>query len=308
MSNRVEKQLRNFLEARWLRPEGALFGTLKSRSMDRVEFKSPSVDICCGDGSLMFQHLGGEFEFDYDLYRETKARDFKHDQFIDIYDCDREITPPIRRAPDQVIDFATDWKQELLHKASRLGVYKEMVLHDNNILPLPFENEQMETVFSTSLYWTENNEALLSDIHRILRPGGRLATTVMTPLLLNTLDRLQPILSPKAISILDRSRSTTMRGGADAASWERMLKNAGFKVEHMESVFPTENLIDVWNIGLRPVSHLLIQMSDELTDQRRTEIKEEWIEIFYELLLPLVTLPNICPLDKAPYLMIVASK
>ncbi len=308
MSNRVEKQLRNFLEARWLRPEGALFGTLKSRSMDRIEFKSPSVDISCGEGSLMFQHLGGEFEFDYDMYRETKARDFKHDQFIDIYDCDREITPPIRRAPDTIIDFGTDWKQELLNKASRLGVYKDMVLHDNNILPLPFENEQLETVFSTSLYWIKNIEGMLADIHRILRPGGRLATTAMTPLMLNTLDKLRPILTPKAISILDRSRSTTMPGGADAATWEGMLKKAGFRVEHMESVFPTENLIDVWNIGMRPVSHLLIQMSEELSDRRRAEIKQEWIEIFYELLLPLVSLPNICPLDKAPYLMIIAEK
>ncbi len=38
------------------------------------------------------------------------------------------------------------------------------------------------------------------------------------------------------------------------------------------------------------------------------EIKQEWIEIFYELLLPLVSLPNICPLERAPYLMIIAEK
>lgn len=308
MSSRTEKQLRSFLEARWLRPEGALFGTLKSRSMDRIDFKSPSVDISCGEGSLMFQHLGGEFGSDYDMYRETRARDFKHDQFVDIFDCDREIIPSIRKAPDKTIDFATDWKQELLNKAGRLGVYKDMIFHDNNILPLPFRDEQLETVFSTALYWIENVEDILADIHRILRPGGRLATTAMTPLMLNTLAKLQPILSPKAISILDRSRSTTMSGAADAATWEGMLKRAGFRVEHMESVFPTENLIDIWNIGMRPVSHLLIQMSEEMNLARRAEIKEEWVEIFYELLLPLVSLPNICPLDRAPYLMIIASK
>ena len=71
-----------------------------------------------------------------------------------------------------------------------------------------------------------------------------------------------------------------MRGSCAVSDWERLLKNAGFKVDYVESVFPTENLIDIWNIGFRPISHLLIQMSEELPVQRRAEIKAEWIEIF----------------------------
>ena len=130
----------------------------------------------------------------------------------------------------------------------------------------------------------------------------------MTPLLLSTLDRLAPLLSKKAISILDRKRSDTMRGSCAVSDWERLLKNAGFKVDYVESVFPTENLIDIWNIGFRPISHLLIQMSEELPVQRRAEIKAEWIEIFFEIMLPLVSLPNTCPIDRAPYAIFIASK
>ena len=276
--------------------------------MDRIVFKSPSVDICSGDGSLMFQHLGGEFGFDYDLYLETRAKTFKHDDFIDIYDCDLNIHPSIRKRPEQIIDFATDWKPELLNKANRLGIYKKLYRHDNNQLPLPFDDEQLQTVFSTALYWTKNNEALLRDIYRMMRPGGCLATTVMTPLLLQTLDRLSPLLSPAAISILDRKRSATMQGSCALSDWENLLKKSGFKIEYIESIFPTENLIDIWNVGFRPISHLLIQMSEELSLQRRAEIKKEWVEIFFELMLPLLLLPNTCALEKAPYLMFIAHK
>ena len=95
--------------------------------MDRITFQSPSLDISAGDGTLMFQHLGGEFGFDYDLYRETQARDFQHNNFIDIYDCDKNISPDIRKAPVQKFDFATDWKPELLKKAGRLNIYEKLI-------------------------------------------------------------------------------------------------------------------------------------------------------------------------------------
>ena len=99
-----------------------------------------------------------------------------------------------------------------------------------------------------------------------------------------------------------------MPTGEDAASWEKMLKTAGFRVELVESVFPAEFLMDIWNVGMRPISHLLVQMAEEITPERRLEIKKEWIDIFYELLRPLVLLPNTCPIERSPYLFIVATK
>ena len=90
--------------------------------------------------------------------------------------------------------------------------------------------------------------------------------------------------------------------------WEGMVSNAGFKVEQVASVYPKEFLIDIWNVGIRSIAHLIIQMADEISATRRLEIKSEWVDIACELIMPLVMLPNTCPLDRSPYILLVARK
>ena len=123
----TETKFREFLEPRWLRPETAIMSFLKSQSFQIIEFNSPSLDICCGDGCLMFQHFGGEFDFSYDIFQGSRARDFKHDKFIDIFDSPDSVEPIIRRnvpwsVVDKKIDVGLDWKQNLLTKAEYHGV------------------------------------------------------------------------------------------------------------------------------------------------------------------------------------------
>lgn len=304
----IDQKFRTLLQLNWLRPERAIMKLFKTVSLEGVVFRSPSLDLSCGDGSLMFVHFGGEFEFEFDDFLNTRAREFKHGKFVDIFDCENDIKAPIKRKPNFIVDYGTDWKDALLSKAHHLGAHKKMICHDNNVMPLPFETDFFQTVFSNAIYWVDDVEAVLKDIHRILKPGGEVILQLMTPHFLGTLDRLESVLSPAAIDILDRNRRATMPNAKTHEEWFRLVENSGFSLNRSETMFPTETLIDIWNVGMRPISHLLIQMTEELSPKRRLEIKSEWVDIFYELLFPLVTGSNTCPIERSPYLLVVAQK
>ena len=85
INNSLEDKLRSFLQLYWIRPENGLLTTFKSKIIEGYPFLSPSLDISCGDGLFMFLHLGGSFGFDFDYFKDTKAKDFSHESFVDIY-------------------------------------------------------------------------------------------------------------------------------------------------------------------------------------------------------------------------------
>jgi len=80
------------------------------------------------------------------------------------------------------------------------------------------------------------------------------------------------------------------------------------KIDQVSDVFKNKILIDFWNIGSRPISHLLIQMSDSLNPEDRRRIKKEWVGIFFEIFKLLVSLEQTYTLEKSPYLTFVLSK
>lgn len=305
----MEDKLKNFLNLNWARPENALLLTFKSKCFENIKFESPSLEICCGDGTSMFINLGGVFDSSFNYYNSTRASQFKHSCFIDIHDSiDESYEVNIVRKPDSTIDYGIDWKQALLDKAAKLNLYKNLVLHDINKVPLPFPDDFFKTVYSNSIYHVRNLQNLISDIYRILRPDGIVVLQTMTPYFLETLDQMKKYLSKEAIAILDRKRKETMPGASSFEEWKRLFLNAGFKIESVKSIFPDKVLIDIWNIGLRPIAHLLIQMCEDLPCEKWIKIKQEWVEIFYELCKPLLSLKQTYTLEKAPDLLFVLKK
>ena len=51
--------LRRFLQAYWLRPENAMWMTIRSMVLSELLLDSPAIDVCCGDGVFSFLHAGG---------------------------------------------------------------------------------------------------------------------------------------------------------------------------------------------------------------------------------------------------------
>lgn len=308
MSQNKHDLLKQFLDLHWLRPEVGPECTFRSLSLEGLTFDSPSIDISCGDGQFTFVHLGGKFDPSFDNFIGTKAKDFSHSSFVDIHDhFEESYDVKISKQSDYKIDYGTDWKQSLLDKAEKLNLYKNLIVHDNNE-PLPFPDNHFKTIYSNAVYWVEEPTKLLSEIKRILHPDGKAILQLMTPYHLETLDELSSILSEEAISILDRKRRETMPSLKPYSEWKDILTKAGFQINEERNVFPNKMIIDLWNIGFRPIAHLLIQMSDSLTDENRIKIKQEWVDIFYKLFDPLLDLPANYSLENSPYVCFVLKK
>jgi hypothetical protein len=56
----------------------------------------------------------------------------------------------------------------------------------------------------------------------------------------------------------------------------------GMTIESIEPVYG-DLLAKIWDIGLRPLFNPLVKMANNLNEENRNEIKEEWCEIFFDL-------------------------
>lgn len=311
MNSNLEQKFRNYLDLFWLRPENALLCTFMSKAIDDFKFDSPSLDLACGDGLFTFYHLGGKLSHDYDFFSKTKSEKFTHETYTDIYDSyENNFKLTIDKQSEIKIDYGTDWKQALLDKSKELNLYKNLILHDNNNTPLPFENNYFKSIFSDAVYWTkkERVDPLLSELHRVLHPNGTMALQLLTPTHLELLDQLSEILSPKAIEILDRKRRFTMHGRHTYSEYKELFEKNGFKILDVKNTFPHKIMLDIWNVGLRPIQHLLIQMVDSLSPEKRSKIKSEWVEIFFELGKPLLNLSETYSIENQPYPTFILGK
>ena len=305
-----KKKLKNFLNFYWLRPENAIVKYFQSYSWSDIKWKGKSVDISTGDGSYVFLHCGGEFDEKFDFYIDTKSEKFTHKKFVDIYDSfSKKYKPIIKKIPDKKFTIGTDWKDGLLAKAKCLNFFNKTIKHDNNFLPFPFEDSEFKFIHSNSLYWTNNPVKLLKDVNRVLDKDGLAVLEFSTQNMLSTLYDLKPILNKAAFNILDRKRTLEMKGiKGDIKDWVNYIKKSNFIIEDIRWAWPNKIITDFWNTGLRPISHLLIKMANNMSISERKKIKKEWVNIFYEILLPLSTKPKTYNPKKASYVTFIIRK
>lgn len=285
-STRIADDLRRFLNVYWLRPENAFWMVLRSHSLLPFAFDTPSADISCGDGCFTFLHAGGAFEISFDVFGSVGRLDEVRDKHADMFDhVSAEYRPAVTQTPAFTVSFGTDWKQALLDKASRLGVYEALKLHDSNS-PLPFSDESLATVYCNSAYWVREIDAFLRELRRVTKPGGKLLLQVkLDSIAQYTLEAFRGVLGDRWLDIIGRGRVETWPTLADRATWEQRFAVAGLKIESAVP-FITRTHAHIWDIGLRPIAPMLVRMANGLAPQTRTAIKKEWIELFVELLLP----------------------
>jgi len=254
-------------------------------AMEDLEFIEPSLDLSCGHGIFSFLQAGGDFDLSFDQFTAVRDLD-RFSENVDIYDAPPgENGPKITAFPKYKITVGTDWKQNLLDRASQLDFYRELRCHDNNY-PLPFADNSFATIFSNSVYWVEDPGKLLWEISRVLQPMGQAILTFVTTAIHDyTLDRYEWALGSDWLALIDRGRKANYPRLYDDAGWERLMKQAGLKIISKRPV-NTWLQSHIADIGLRPISPLLIEMANDLTPEKRMDIKRRWIDLWERLLLP----------------------
>jgi hypothetical protein len=68
MNKNPSPTFHQLLNAFWLRPETAMWREVDIRAMASFEFRSPSLDLGCGDGLFSFIRAGGHFGVGFDAF------------------------------------------------------------------------------------------------------------------------------------------------------------------------------------------------------------------------------------------------
>ncbi len=279
------------LNVYWLRPEAALWDAIASAVISRADFESPSVDIGAGNGIFSFITAGGAFSLGYDWYRNVDPAGFWQNK--DIYDA-FERSPDatvIVRCPDYQIDYAVDAKESLLRQAAGLRFYRETRLADADG-PWPFDDQSFQTVFSNILYWLRSPEHSLREIHRILRPGGQALLCLQDHRFKEycVSYRWQEERS-ELLRLLNRGRSESSYWTTSYEEYAALAKGIGFRVaDHVTYLSPMT--LRAWDIGLRPLSPVLIRMTRMLSEEDRQSVKTEWMEICRPFLTEMIDLDS----------------
>ena len=277
--------LKKWLNIYWLRPENAFWRAITCQSLESMAFTEPSLDLSCGDGVFSFLKAGGNFGISFDVFGAVENLD-RFFENVDIYNAHNQAyAPEITALPAYQISVGLDWKESLIEKAKRLDFYREFVLHDTN-KPLPFENDAFETIFSNSVYWVNQPAHLLAEIARILRPSGQAILVLKTNAIHDyTLERFQSFLGTDWLEMIDRGRTANYPELHSDNGWSTLIEQSGLAIVKK---IPQISWLQahIWDIGLRPLSPVLIEMANLLKHEDRAKIKRKWIEVCDRLFQP----------------------
>lgn len=256
---------------------------------------SPSLDLGCGDGIFSFIRAGGEFDRTFDAFRSVAQLDHFFEN-VDIFDSfNANLSVAVSRMPQYRIDVGFDHKISLLQKASQLGLYGALKLGDAS-QKLPFPDASFNSVFSNIVYWLASPAKVIAEISRILRPGGR--ACLMLPNITfpqysfyrqlyidNGCDRRW-----KFLERLDRGRfAENIRHAKSLEEWRTMFEDSDLEIERHQ-MHLSKLVIQAWDIGLRPLFPLLLEMANELPSEKHLSIKGKWIDSIKTFVGPLLEL------------------
>ena len=279
------KYLKELCNVYWARPENA-FGIARCMQLlEKMNFKSPSLDLMCGHGIWSFIKAGGDFDYDFDCYQDVvQLNEYK--KGVDIQDYfTKNYKPSIIRKPKYQIDYGLDWKENNLKKSKTLNLYKNLVLEDCNN-KLSFEDNKLSTIFCNTIYWVADLDNILKELNRILKKDGHIYLVNYLPAMNDYLSFYKnQKFSDHWIKLVDRNRSIENKHIFTKEEWKNLFLKHGFKIEEYTSTH-NQLFAHFWNIGLRPLAGHIINMSKKLNKKEYYEIKEKWVKTLYDFFEP----------------------
>jgi len=278
------------LQIHWLRPETALWRTFDCMLMEKYGgIKGHSIDLGCGDGTMSFVMAGGNID-KYDVFMDVDEVQ-NHNTGADIYDQKTTIQQIVSVGGLRyAYEYGLDHKQNLIDKAKRFApFYQNNLVFDLNHT-LPFDDNYFDSAFSNILYWLDNMRGTLSDWHRILKRQGRLFLFVPNANFKEKawLYYTAPHKGDKRyLNYFDRGYNSLIQYCLSGNEWKQTFNENGFDIiDH--HLYLTDPVMNIWNIGTRPIVPLLIDMANKLSLEYRSEAKAMWVDYFFKFLKPII--------------------
>tara|TARA_Y200000002_G_C22664919_1_gene657545 strand:- start:742 stop:1692 length:951 start_codon:yes stop_codon:yes gene_type:complete len=292
--------LREYTNMYFLRPENAIGAYRRALAMNNNEMnwkKGMNMDISCGDGVFSYIAAGGKFNEFFDMFinvDEKSITDLHTNRETDIFNNDYEnyknLGEIVKTKPDYNFSIGTDWKQSLLDKAERIGLYNKLILQDNN-KTLNVDTESINNIYTNSIYWVDNIDLHIREIYRVLIENGSVLLQIKT----NEIVNIHPtnldlgIFSSSSLNIIDRGRLKSWKSIKKLEWWLKKFETNGFRVETVKPTFTKEQIM-VWHYGFRPFAHTLVKVFNKLSIKERTENKKEIIESLFPIITDLAKL------------------
>ena len=290
MVGNMNVYLDQLLHIHWLRPETALWRTFDCLLMEKYgDFTGRSVDLGCGDGTMSFVMAGGAID-NYDVFMDVgQLKDYNSG--ADIFNNSTKIALDINN--DRLrysYEWGIDHKEGLIDKAKRFKpFYNDSLVFDLN-KNLPFEDDYFDSAFSNVLYWLDDMDNTLSGWRRVIKKQGKLNLFVPN---VNFKEKSWLYYAAphtgdkKYLNYFDRGYNALIHHCYDTAQWTSIFQKNGFTVmDH--HLYLTNPVMDIWNIGTRPIAPLLIEMAKQLSPEGRECSKAEWIEYFSRFFMPII--------------------
>ena len=264
--------------------------------MKNFDVVGKSLDLGCGDGILSFIRAGGKFDVTFDDYQSVGNLDKFFENF-DVHDkFNSEYAPNIIQTPNYTFSDALDQKHTLISKAKKLNFYNNCVVHDAN-KTLPFPENTFDSIFSNILYWLDSPDNCFNEVARVLKINSGKAALMLPNSTLTKFSFYNNLFINRKddnysfLKYLDRGRhSSNIKSAKSFLEWKTIIERSGLKiVEHKMHL--SKSLIQIWDIGLRPLFPVLVKMVRAVENQDKLiEIKQEWIETFLKFLDPIFEL------------------
>ena len=276
----MKSKIRQVCNAYWLRPETAMWRAKDLLLLEKTKFKSPSLDLGCGDGTFMFINQGGEFKASHDVFKETgNLLNFHNNE--DIYNhYTQDYFPAIKQPVKKKISRGLDHKLSLLLKARKISVYEKLKWGDAN-KELDYSPKSFKTIFSNTLYWLDDVDAVLEGFCRILKENGRVYLFVPGEEFKKS-QAFYSMQSPKWVRVINRAKYGNNQHCFNSKAWRELFERHGFEVRK-ELPYLGNRFVQFWDFGFRPFSPELIKMQKILSWKEAMDIKESWVDTLEEI-------------------------
>jgi len=283
--------LQQLLSIHWLRPETALWRTFDCLLMHPFSLGKNAADLGCGDGTLSYVMAGGRMPA-YDAYAEMSlVTDYR--EGADIYNAtvrEDDVLAIDSSSLRFVYSYGIDHKEGLISKVRRFKTfYKKTLTHDLN-KPLPLDEGELTAAFSNVLYWLEDLDAVLANWSRILTPSGKLYLFVPNRNFKEKawLYYLAPHINRKRYyNFFNRGYNSLIKHCYTSRDWELLFSQNNFSIVRHEK-YLTDPIMEIWNIGTRPIAPLLINMASHLSPEKKEDMRREWIDYFMSFFMPII--------------------